>query len=132
MTHLSSKRSGHLASNKGFTLIELIIVIVILGILSAVAIPKYMNIKDEASQAAAEGVYGTAQSAAAIGFSARLISGSMGSAIVDGTTLALGFDGGLPDGWSVSGDSITDSTYTIGVTTGETASAKAVLAKDGF
>ena len=35
----------------GFTLIELVIVIAILGILSAVAVPKYLDLKDEAEQA---------------------------------------------------------------------------------
>jgi prepilin-type N-terminal cleavage/methylation domain-containing protein len=43
-------------NQKGFTLIELVIIIVILGILAAVAIPKYQDITSEAREAAARGV----------------------------------------------------------------------------
>jgi prepilin-type N-terminal cleavage/methylation domain-containing protein len=43
-------------SRKGFTLIELIIVIVILGIISGVAIPKYLNLVTSAKVAAARGL----------------------------------------------------------------------------
>ncbi|MDZ7788262.1 MAG: type II secretion system protein [Halofilum sp. (in: g-proteobacteria)] len=48
---------------QGFTLIELVAVIVILGALAVVALPRFINLQDEAEQAAAEGVAGSASSA---------------------------------------------------------------------
>ncbi|CAE6892925.1 type II secretion system protein [Vibrio alginolyticus] len=46
---------------KGFTLIELVIVIVILGILSVVAVPKFLNVQDDARASTIKGIKATLQ-----------------------------------------------------------------------
>ena len=55
-----------LHKSKAFTLIELVMVIVIIGILSAVAVPKFINMRDQANEAAEKGVIGGVRSAVAV------------------------------------------------------------------
>ncbi len=55
---LSRKLSKPRNNEKGFTLIELIIVIVILGIIAGVAIPRFVGLSDDARKSAARGVAG--------------------------------------------------------------------------
>ncbi len=66
-------------NQKGFTLIEMIVVIVILGILSAVAVPKFVDMQDEAKEAALEGARGAVKSASALVHSKWLVAGEVTS-----------------------------------------------------
>ncbi|EHA1081653.1 type II secretion system protein [Photobacterium damselae subsp. damselae] len=59
----------------GFTLIELVVVIVILGILAVTAAPKFMNLQNDARKASLEGLKGSIQGAAGIVYGKAAIEG---------------------------------------------------------
>ncbi|MBA3661736.1 MAG: type II secretion system protein [Gammaproteobacteria bacterium] len=87
----------------GFTLIELVIVIAIIGILAAVAIPKFLNLSGNAQGAATTAIAGALAAANANNYASRKLSSTIGSAVTNCTDVAATLQGGaLPAGYTIA------------------------------
>jgi MSHA pilin protein MshA len=87
---------------RGFTLIELVMVIVILGVLAAVAIPKFVDLKGDARAAALAGVAGGLNSAAAINYASRSANVAKGNVVASCSDVATSMQGGLPADYAIT------------------------------
>ncbi|MHB1566409.1 MAG: type II secretion system protein [Acidiferrobacter sp.] len=87
----------------GFTLIELVVVIIILGILAAVALPKFMGLSSDARVSVVDGMGGSVSEAADMVHALAEVQGQVGATgavTMPGTTTKLTTIYGYPDGSS--------------------------------
>ncbi len=86
----------------GFTLIELVLVIVILGILAAVAVPKFVDLSGEAQVAATESMAGSLGSASVMNFAKEKATATAGDNVANCTDSSVLLEGGLPAGYAIT------------------------------
>lgn len=111
--------------SQGFTLIELVIVIVILGILGAVAAPKFLNLQGDAYKANVNALKNSVQSAATLANAKATLQGKEKISPVTIEGIEVAFSGGFPaassegiilmlqDSESFNSDAESDSAYII-------------------
>jgi len=99
-------------NRKGFTMVELILVIAILGILAVSALPKFLSLSTDAGRAARDGVVGAVRSGIALYRANNAVEGGGGDApgdLEDGGCCfgeVLENPVGVDDGWNTS-DNVT-------------------------
>ena len=109
-------------TESGFTIIELVVVIILLGILAATALPRFMNVDDEAHAAVVEGVHGGLQTGVSL-YHAQWVAQSQPAANVqipefnDLRTNANGFPYGTANR-SGTGSNVTNSADCAAIFTG--------------
>jgi MSHA pilin protein MshA len=87
------------ANQRGFTLIELVVVIVVLGVLAAFAVPRFMGLDTQARISSVNSLAGTLRSASAMAHSVYLARGNVSPITIDGQSIT--FTNGYPDANSI-------------------------------
>ncbi len=87
------------SNQRGFTLIELVVVIVVLGVLAAFAVPRFMGLDTQARISSVNSLAGTLRSASAMAHSVFLARGNVSPITIDGQSIT--FTNGYPDATSI-------------------------------
>jgi len=85
------------SKSRGFTLIELVVVITILGILAAFAVPKFVALDSQARTATISGLAGSVKSAASLARSLAMASGNPASVPMEGAAVPVTLLNNYPD-----------------------------------
>jgi len=96
---MGSVKKRLIRNSRGFTLVELIIVMIVLGIMAALAIPKFFNMSEDAKYSAVQGALGGVRSAVANYYAKEAARNGTGTyptlaMMTDGSTV---LDGKIPD-----------------------------------
>jgi MSHA pilin protein MshA len=103
-------------SVNGFTLVELVVVVTILGILAAFAVPRFVNLQSKARESAIQSLQGALRSAASLTHSMWMVSGQPAIVAMEGANITMA--NGYPNLTTIDDTLVDAAGFTYDDTTG--------------